>query len=100
MTITFENDNDFIVYALEKIISYGRDNRYIFLAPSAWSISSILGLQQGLVIYIDDLRIRANIGRLKGSDTTPQDIPEQSGNYSALMHANLDRIARILELDS
>ena len=31
MTIGFENDNDVIVYALEKVIAYARDNQYIFL---------------------------------------------------------------------
>jgi hypothetical protein len=60
MTITFENDNDIIVYALERIISYARENHYIFLAQSIWWISSIIGLQQGLVIHIDNCRRRDN----------------------------------------
>jgi len=51
MPITFENDNDVICYALEKIISYARDNQYIFLAQSIWWISSVIGLQQGLVEF-------------------------------------------------
>jgi len=59
MTFTFENDNDVIVYALEKIISYARNNQYIFLARSVWWISSIIGLQQGLIIHIDNLRNRS-----------------------------------------
>jgi hypothetical protein len=62
MTITFENDNDAIVYALEKIISYARNNQYIFLAQSVWWISSIIGLQEGLVIFIDNLRVGKDIG--------------------------------------
>jgi hypothetical protein len=60
MTLTFENDNNVIVYALEKIISYSRENQYIFLAESIWWISLIIGLQQGLVIFIDNLKIRSN----------------------------------------
>ena len=36
MTITFESDQDFIIYALEKIISYARNNQYFFLAQSVW----------------------------------------------------------------
>jgi hypothetical protein len=60
MTITFENDNDIIVYALEKIISFPRDSHYIFLAQSIWWISSIIGLQPELVIHIDNLRNRSN----------------------------------------
>jgi len=61
MTITLENDNDFIVYALEKIISYARENQYIFLAQSIWWIASIIGLQQGLVIHINNLESRENV---------------------------------------
>jgi len=56
MPITFETDNNAIVYALERIISYARKNQYIILAQSIWWISSIIGLQQGLVNYIDNLR--------------------------------------------
>jgi hypothetical protein len=34
MAISFEYDQDVIVYAIEKIIAYARDNQYIFLAQS------------------------------------------------------------------
>jgi hypothetical protein len=61
MTITFESDKDVIVYALEKVISYARDNQYIFLAQSIWWISSIIGLQEELIIHIDKLKVRENI---------------------------------------
>jgi len=67
MPITFENDNDVIVYALEKIISYARDNQYVFLAQSIWWISSILELQQGLIVHIDNLRIRSEVPSVKES---------------------------------
>jgi hypothetical protein len=73
MTITFEDDKDIIIYALEKIISYARNNQDIFLAQSIWWISSIIGLQDGLVIHIDNLRIRSEARRgMAGSfvDTT------------------------------
>jgi hypothetical protein len=56
MTITFENDNDVIVYTLVEIISYTRDNLYIFLADRVWWISSSIGLEQGLITDVDDLR--------------------------------------------
>jgi len=62
MTITFASDKDVIVYALEKIISYTRDNRYIFLAQGVWSISGVIGLQEGIVIHIDNLRARGTSG--------------------------------------
>jgi hypothetical protein len=61
MIITFENEDDVIVYALEKIISFARNNQYIFLAQRVWWISSILGLQQNLVIHIDNLKKQLNI---------------------------------------
>jgi len=69
MTITFENDNDIIVYALEKVISYARDNQYTFLAQRVWWIASVIGLQEGLVIHIDNLRAKTLVGspaKLKG----------------------------------
>jgi len=59
MPITFETDNNAIVYALERIISYARKNQYIFLAQNVWWIASIIGLQQSLIIYIDNLRERS-----------------------------------------
>ena len=62
MTITFETDNDVIVYALEKIISCAQDNHYIFVAQSVRWIASITALQQGLVIFTDNLDQRASIG--------------------------------------
>jgi hypothetical protein len=71
MTIAFKSDKDVIIYALEKIISYARDNQYIFLAQSVWWISSIIGLQEGLVIHIDNLKIRNDIGNLE-IRTAPQ----------------------------
>jgi hypothetical protein len=56
---------------LEKIISYTRENKYIFLAQSVWWISSIIGLQQGLVIYIDNLEKRTEIGENKTTLQNP-----------------------------
>jgi len=61
MPITFENDNDVIVYALEKVISYARHNKYIFLAQSVWWIVSIIGLQQELIDHIDHQRVRSEV---------------------------------------
>jgi hypothetical protein len=58
MPITFEKDNDVIRYALEKIISYPRDNQHIFIAQCVWWLASSIGLQEELVIDIHNLRIR------------------------------------------
>jgi hypothetical protein len=63
MTITFEDNKDVIVYALEKIITFARSNQYIFLAQSVCWISSIIGHQEGLITYIDNLKVREQIGR-------------------------------------
>jgi hypothetical protein len=67
MTITFENDNDVIVYALEKIIDHARRTRQIFVAQCIWWLASILGLEQGLIVFIDKLQSRIEV----------TDIPEK-----------------------
>jgi hypothetical protein len=58
MTITFENDNDDIVYALEKIIYHARRTQQIFVAQCIQWLASIIGLYQGLVSYIDNQQSR------------------------------------------
>jgi hypothetical protein len=88
MTITIESDEDVVVYALEKIIAYARNNQYMFLAQSVWRISSIIGLQEGLVIYIDNLKVRENIGN-----------PELRNPLSTLS-IHPDRVLRIQDPDS
>jgi len=69
MTITFENDNDVIIYALEKIISYARRTQQIFVAQCIWWLVSLIGLEKGLVIYIDNLNGR--------TVDTAEPLPEQ-----------------------
>jgi hypothetical protein len=59
MTITFEYDNDIIVYVLENIISFARDNQYIFLVQCVWWIAAVVGLQSNFVNYIDHLNKQA-----------------------------------------
>lgn len=61
MTITFENDKNIITYALEEILSHDRIKQSIFVAQSVWWISGIIGLQEGLVTHIDNLRIRSEV---------------------------------------
>jgi hypothetical protein len=79
MTITFESDKDVIVYALEQIIAFARNNQYIFLAQSIWWISSIIGLQEGLIIYIDNLQSREEVNLAKDvHDTSDGEIPTSS----------------------
>jgi len=65
MTLTFENDNNLIVYALEKIISYARQHQYIIVAQSVWWLASIIGITQGLAIHINNLNRRLGIALRK-----------------------------------
>jgi hypothetical protein len=55
MPITFENDNDVIIYALEKIISHARRIQHIFVAQCVWWLASVIGLEVGLIIHINQL---------------------------------------------
>jgi hypothetical protein len=61
MTITFGNDNDVIVYAFEKIISYARNTQQVFVAQCVWWLVSALGLEVGLISYIDNFHTRVEI---------------------------------------
>jgi hypothetical protein len=63
MTITFENDNDVIVYALEKVISYARRTEQLFVAQCVWWLVSIIGLEQRLIIHINNLHGRTVISK-------------------------------------
>jgi hypothetical protein len=90
MTITFESDQDVIVYALEKIIAFARNHQHIFLAQSVWWISSIIGLQEGLVIHIDNLRSREEVIIAKEVPTT---VDEEIPTSEAVIH--LSRIHQI-----
>jgi len=74
MAITFENDNDVIIYALEKIISYARRTQQIFVAQCIWWLASLIGLEKGLVIHIDNLNGRTvdTAELLSGQDYIPK----------------------------
>jgi hypothetical protein len=86
MTITFESAKDVIIYALEKIISHARYNQYIFLAQRVWWISSILGLQEELVIHIDNLKARSDVIQVKETN---------NGNSNPDTSVYPDRVSRI-----
>lgn len=58
MTITFRNDNDVILYTLETIIFYTTKNLYIVVTQCVWWQLSIIRLEQGLIIHINNLWIR------------------------------------------
>jgi len=95
MTITFENDNDVIVYALEKIISYSRKHQYIFVAQSVWWLASITGLTEGLIVHMDTLKKRTDIIE-HGVSTIPRDAEEELRFDNTLSPIHPDRIQTII----
>jgi len=85
MTITFKNDNDVIVYALECVIAYARRTQQIFVAHCVWWLASILGLEQELVSHIDRIQGPGNTAlpkqRSREVSPTPRDlVNEQHDN--------------------
>jgi len=98
MTISFENDNAIIVYAFEKILSYARDHQFIFLAQSIWWISSIIGLQQDLIIYIDHLRKQEDILWLEIRSNVPDDIRIHPDRVERIQHS--DNQSSVSEIDT
>ena len=102
MTITFESENDVIVYALEKIICYARNNHYIFVAQSVWWIASVIGLSEGQATHIDNLRIRVEASRLIAEEDQlslgkdlPVTIPECLNIGTQDSHIHPDRIPQV-----
>jgi hypothetical protein len=92
MTITFENDYDVIVYALEKVIAYARRTQQIFIAQCVWWIASIIGLESGLVNHIDTLREREGVFRQAQSTKENQIVPDLD-QYHQQVHP--DRVSQI-----
>jgi hypothetical protein len=103
MTITIENDNVVIVYALEKVISYARKTQQVVVAQCVWWLASIIGLQQGLVIHIDNQRARAeNLVQQESSEapdirTTDSEQYHQVKGREKIAKAELDRQDKLLE---
>jgi len=107
MTITFENESDVIAYAFEKILSDARRNQQIFVAQCVWWLASIIGLEQGLINYIDNIQSRIEVtvtsdkalyisvatsepfdkeqsDKRKSISPVPRDIQEESRQYQVL----------------
>ena len=80
MTVSFENDNDVIVYALEKVKSYARRTQQIIVAQSVWWLAGIIGLEEALVNHVDKLHGRTTVRKehttKKVSDPVIQITPE------------------------
>jgi hypothetical protein len=97
MTITFENESDVIVYAFEKVISYARRNQQIFVAQCIWWLASIIGLKQGLVNHIDNLRARERLEPITYPDKTQQIRSEKAVSSTPRNLQEDLRLDRILE---
>jgi hypothetical protein len=84
------------VYALEKIISFSRDNQYVFVAQSIWWISLIIGLQQELIDHIDKLSNQINIINNEQKEIAITRTELSKGLDTDLVHP--DRILNIQNL--
>jgi hypothetical protein len=74
MTITFECDSDVFIYALEKIVSFARENTDLFVANCVWWTAAVIGLDTELIIYIDNVEARERISNYQTVSETPGDI--------------------------
>jgi hypothetical protein len=89
MPIIFKNDNNVIVYTLEKVISYTQRSQQIFVAQCVWWLVSIIKLKQGLITDIDNLRTRSEMVSI------PKDVPITTKKLPA--KGSSSRQDRILE---
>jgi hypothetical protein len=78
MSLTFENENDVIVYALQKIIEFTRINQYLSVANCVWWIARVTGLDTGLTIHIDYLNSQWRIHHPASQPTRENFIREIS----------------------
>jgi len=85
MTITFENDNDVIVYTLEKVISFARRTQQIFVAQCICWLASITGLEWELEIHISNLHGRTVVPKPVRTEKGPSELPERSLRSSAVL---------------
>jgi hypothetical protein len=103
MTITIENDNDVIVYALEKVISYASKTQQVFVAQCISWLASIIGLEQDVVIHIDNQRARYEKSVQQESSeapdirTTDREQYLQGKGREKIAEAELDRQDEFLE---
>jgi hypothetical protein len=83
MTITFEHDNDNIFCGLQIVISYARKHKYIFVVQTVLWMCLIIGLQQGLVIHIDNLRRQAESTNNNEQElsSSQRDVQDESRDF-------------------
>jgi len=83
--MTLESDNDVNVYTLELILSCSWNRHYLFAAKWPWWIVSLTGLQQGLIVYIDNLQIQTlvNPKYIRVITSMPRDVTRHSVDWQA-----------------
>jgi len=92
MTITFENDNDVIIYALEKVIAYTRKTEQMFVAQCVWWLASIIGLEQGLINYVDNIQSRVYVA--VAAEALPNEISGTRANQDTETERDLRKVSR------
>jgi hypothetical protein len=85
MTNTFSNDNDVIIYTFETVFASARRTQQIFVAQCVWWLAGIIGLEQGLIVHIDNLRSRET--QVVG---TPVEASQDSQDRLDLDHITAD----------
>jgi hypothetical protein len=92
MTITFENDNDVIIYALEKVIAYARRTEHIFVAQCVWWLASIIGLEQGLINYVDNIQSRVYVA--VAAEALPNETSGTRANQDTETERDVEKVSR------
>jgi hypothetical protein len=77
MTLTFTNENDVIIFALDRIIQFAKNHQYLFVANCAWWIAGVIGLESGLITLIDNLESRRLDNQPRGISSVPRDIARE-----------------------
>jgi hypothetical protein len=82
MRIVFASGNNAIVYTLETITSFCRNIHHPFATQCVSWLSYLIGLQQGFVIYINNLHSQeiSNKREFRGVSSTSSDIARTSAS--------------------
>ena len=102
MTISFKSDSDVIIYRLKKIIAFSQSQGYIFVAQCVWWLASIIGLEPGLIIHIDNHRARKSVSLRTTASVVPrEDIVSQAEDYPSQVHpSRIQNVARERQVSS
>jgi len=102
MTISFESDSEVIIYCLEKIIAFSQSQGYICAAQCVWWLASIIGLELGLIIHIDNLRARESVSLRTTASVVPrEDIVSRVEHFPSQVHpGRIQNVARERQVSS